>query len=300
MASPPPVVAGVDGSSQSLQAARWAAMEAHRRHTPLHLVIVNDDPTRVDYARKAVRDAAKQCRTQVSTLDVIDEVVPGHPVDELLRRAQQAQLVVVGSRGHGAFTDALLGSVSAGVATQAHCPAVVVRDEGTSTGPVVVGVDDSTGSRAALGFAFQQAATRGAELVAVQVWHEEGLLSGPLPPEDRDQIQHQVEPGPADDRLGHPVSRCRNPQPRLPSASRRRTHRCRSRRTTTGGRPPRAWRIHRPLPRLGRLRSSAPRPVRGRCGANTAGRTQLDRQRRTLSPCGQGEPATPVGGWNAY
>lgn len=193
MASPPPVVAGVDGSSQSLQAARWAAMEAHRRHAPLHLVIVNDDPTRVDYARKAIRDAAKQCRTQVSTLDVIDEVVPGHPVDELLRRAQQAQLVVVGSRGHGAFTDALLGSVSAGVATQAHCPAVVVRDEGTSTGPVVVGVDDSAGSRAALGFAFQQAATRGAELVAVQVWHEEGLLSGPLPPEDRDQIQHQVE-----------------------------------------------------------------------------------------------------------
>jgi nucleotide-binding universal stress UspA family protein len=193
MASTQAVVAGVDGSPQSYEAARWAAAEAHRRHAPLHLMIANDDPARTEYAEKTARDAAEECRAQIPELEVNEEVATGHPVDELLRRCRQAQLMVVGSRGRGGFTDALLGSVSAAVATHSQCPVVVLHGDAGSTGPIVVGVDDSPGSHAALEFGIATAARRGTELIAVQVWHEEGLLSAPLPPEDRDQVQQQVE-----------------------------------------------------------------------------------------------------------
>lgn len=198
MTSTHAVVAGVDGSSQSCEAARWAAAEAHQRHAPLHLVIINEDPARTEYAEKAVRQVAEDCRKQAPELEVTEEVATGHPIDELLRCCKTAQLMVVGSQGHGGFTDALLGSVSSAVATHGECPVVVLRGGAVSTGPVVVGVDDSPGSTAALGFGFQAAARRDTELVAVQVWHEEGLLSAPLPPEDRDQVQQQVERSLAD------------------------------------------------------------------------------------------------------
>jgi nucleotide-binding universal stress UspA family protein len=193
MASTQAVIAGVDGSAQSYEAARWAAAEAHRRHAPLRLVIVNDDPARTEYAEKAVRGAAEDCRAQTPELEVTEEVVTGHPIDELLRRCQRAQLMVVGSRGRGGFTDALLGSVSTAVATHGRCPVAVLRGYAGSTGPVVVGVEDSPGSQAAVEFGVATAAQRGTELVAVQVWQEEGLLAPPLPPEDRDQVQQQVE-----------------------------------------------------------------------------------------------------------
>ncbi|WP_184729342.1 universal stress protein [Saccharopolyspora phatthalungensis] len=195
MATPDqPVVVGVDGSESSGKAAFWAAAEASRRNAALQLVIVNDDPARVDYAEQAVHKIAAKCRVQTPEVELTAEVAPGHPVEELLRRSATAQLVVLGARGHGGFTDALLGGVSTGVATHASCPVVIVRkDIPTTVGPVVVGVDDSPCSQEALRFAFAAAARLGTDLVVMQAWHEEGLLAVPLTPPDRERVQRDIE-----------------------------------------------------------------------------------------------------------
>lgn len=187
-------VVAVDGSDPAQDAASWAATEAVRRHAPVRLVIVNDDPAREDYAEKALRETGERCRRQAPSLEVTEELVIGHPIEELLRRSTDAQLMVLGSRGHGGFADALLGSVSSAVATHAACPVVVVGgDLPAASGPVVVGLDNSAGSRTALGFAVHAAANRGTELVALQAWHEEGLLAAPLPVADREQLQQRIE-----------------------------------------------------------------------------------------------------------
>lgn len=189
-----PVVAAVDGSEGSARAARWAAEEAGRRHAGLRLVIVNDDPARAEFAERAVEKVAVACRTRTPEVEVGTEVADGHPVEELVRRSAQAQLLVLGARGLGGFTEALLGGVSTTVATHASCPVVVVRENvPTTVGPVVVGVDGSPSSQRALLFAHDAAARLHAELVVVQVWHEVGLLAGLLAPQDRDRVQQEVE-----------------------------------------------------------------------------------------------------------
>ena len=189
-----PVVVAVDGSEGAARAASWAVAEAARRGARLELVLVNDDPARSEYARNAVQKAAAGCAGQASQVEVSGAVAEGRPVDELVRHSERAQLMVVGSRGHGGFTDALLGGVSSGVATHACCPVVVVRVEASSVvGPVVVGVDASEASAEALAFAYESASRLGADLVALQAWHEEGLFAVPLPAPDRDRAQRDVE-----------------------------------------------------------------------------------------------------------
>lgn len=186
------VVVGVDGSEHSMQAAFWAAGEAKRRSAPLHVIIVNDDPVRADYAEKALQESIARCRDAAPQVELTEEAVAGHPAEQLLRHSQHADLVVTGSRGHGGFADALLGSISASVAMHGACPVVVVRGTVSDTGPVVVGVDNSPGSTAALRFGFDTAGRDEADLLAVQVWQEAALLAVPLAPADRDEIQKRI------------------------------------------------------------------------------------------------------------
>jgi nucleotide-binding universal stress UspA family protein len=191
-----PVVVGVDGSERSLMAASWGAAEASRRQLPVHLVLVNDDPARADYAENAVHNAGQRCRKAAPEVDVTEDVAPGHPVEDLVRRSRSAEMIVVGSRGHGQFADALLGSVSTSVATHSACPVVVIRGAAPTTGPVVVGVDNSPGSRAALQFAFEAAALRGTELMAVQAWEDitaEYPFATALPWPGRAETQQRAE-----------------------------------------------------------------------------------------------------------
>ena len=89
-------------------------------------------------------------------------------------------MLVVGARGSGGFAAMLLGSVSRYAALQACCPVVVVREE-TSAGhrEVVVGIRDPDDADAALAYAFDEAALRGATLIAVHSWNWSRLaLSG--------------------------------------------------------------------------------------------------------------------------
>lgn len=186
-----PILVGVDGSDSALEAVRWAAREAERRGTGLRLVQAFGWPAGrhlgqpavgVDYRETMRRLAGEQVAAaaaavaEVSPGLVVEQVVEtGYPIPVLLAGARSAQLVVVGDRGLGGVTGLLVGSVATGLVAQAACPVVVVRETsrgatGPVEGPVVVGVDGSPTSEAALAFAFDAAAARRVPLVAVHTW----------------------------------------------------------------------------------------------------------------------------------
>ncbi|MDA3644304.1 universal stress protein [Saccharopolyspora indica] len=166
-----PVLVGVDGSEQSSVAALWASEEADLRDAPLRLVAVAQQGADEE-AWEFLSDAADRCRSERPRAEIFEEIRHGRPIEELIWVSDGAQLLVIGSRGRGRVAEAVLGSVSTAVAMHARCPVVVVRDARSSfrPGPVVVGVDGSEPSRAALRFAFEAAAARRKELVAVRVW----------------------------------------------------------------------------------------------------------------------------------
>lgn len=179
------LIVGVDGALPSWRAAQWALAEAERHSSPvLRVVLVNDDPARTEFAAKTVAEFATWCREALPGVPVYDETTLGHPVEVLARRSKGARLVVLGSRGHGGFADALIGSVSVGVAMNAACPVVVVRGNESEAHPrLVVGIDDSPDSDSALEFAFATAERRSRELVVLQALPQTHLrvLPGPRP-----------------------------------------------------------------------------------------------------------------------
>ncbi|RKT87967.1 Nucleotide-binding universal stress protein, UspA family [Saccharopolyspora antimicrobica] len=182
------VVVGVDGSPPSVRAALWAGAEAVRTGLPLHLLQVDGAP-----AGHTIDELTGKCRKAIPELVVTGEVTAGHPAQELVRRSAEAQLVVVGSHGHGAFREALLGSTSTSLAAHARCPVVVVRGEPRTAGPVVVGVDDSPGSHAALQHAFDHAAHRRTELIAVQALPDAHFSADVYPAPDPREIRTRAD-----------------------------------------------------------------------------------------------------------
>jgi len=185
----PIIVVGYDGSPASEAAARWAATEADRRHAKVRLVHVlalpvvsgpmgvavtlQTEPLR-RAAERLLADACQPLRVDHPGLDIDVVVEFGGTAPTLLQEAATAALVVVGSRGLGEFRDLAAGSVSAHVATHAPCPVVVIPPHWSPAGTrvVVVGVDGSALSSAAVEFAFEQAQAREASLTAVLTWHQ--------------------------------------------------------------------------------------------------------------------------------
>lgn len=166
------VVVGVDGSESSAAALEWAVRYAagERRHiTVVHACgfpgviddfgdIVASERGLRSVGRAIVREAVYDVRLSDSTVGVESIVTMGNPANVLVEASESAAVVVMGARGRGAVTSALLGSVSSVVTREAHCPVVVVRSfAGTSDGPVVVGVDGTPASTAAVEFAFRRA-----------------------------------------------------------------------------------------------------------------------------------------------
>ncbi len=181
-----PVVVGVDGSEVALHAVRAAAREAADRHRPLRVVHafiwplmgVPLGPAPGAPAGGGLRNQAEQCVAEAVAeagkaapdVAVSGTVVDGAAAAVLLAESRDAALVVLGSRGLGGFAGLLIGSVAVQVSSRADCPVLVVRGEPRADGPVVVGVDGSELSQEAVGFAFEEAARRGTELVAVHAW----------------------------------------------------------------------------------------------------------------------------------
>jgi nucleotide-binding universal stress UspA family protein len=131
------IVAGVDGSQCSLEALRWAARQSELTGAELLAVMAWSLPEIYSYtprdfqgdARKALEDAIEQSLGQEPRAPVTAQVVEGHPARALIDASRDAQLLVIGSRGHGAFTGMLLGSVSQHCVSHAQCPVVVVRPQ---------------------------------------------------------------------------------------------------------------------------------------------------------------------------
>jgi nucleotide-binding universal stress UspA family protein len=135
------IVVGVDGSESSKDALRWAARQAELTGAGLHVVsswhipavaynAMTPMPTGLDFAgatREAMDDAITEVLGPERSVKVVRYVVEGPPALELLKAAQGAELLVVGSRGHGAFAGMLLGSVSEHCVSHATCPVLVVR-----------------------------------------------------------------------------------------------------------------------------------------------------------------------------
>jgi nucleotide-binding universal stress UspA family protein len=137
------IIVGVDGSENSLDALRWAAAEAQLRSCPLRIVgtfttpimstgyeVAVPDPSDLEAASRTMIDAAVDQVRADGALDGLEssiEVVEGHAGERLISLSRQAELLVVGSRGHGGFMGLLLGSVTTYVVNHAECPVVVVR-----------------------------------------------------------------------------------------------------------------------------------------------------------------------------
>ncbi|MCG7523123.1 universal stress protein [Streptomyces sp. OfavH-34-F] len=181
------IAVGVDGSAESLAAAGWAAREAALRGMPLRIVhawlwqpldvpLVQDRETQARSAHAVLRAAETHVAGTYPALKVTSEVLQDTPVAALLREAEASEMLVLGSRGHGAFAGFLLGSYGQQVIAAAKRPVISVRAGGgparTEGGEVVVGQQGTPeDSDAVLGFAFGEAAARGAALRAVRAWN---------------------------------------------------------------------------------------------------------------------------------
>ncbi|MEV6339335.1 universal stress protein [Nocardia vinacea] len=197
-----PILVAVDGSASSYQAAAWAAVEAALHHRRLHILTSMAIPTGfgpgalltgddTEWLRRdgerVVTEATRVARTAAPgadlaiTTEVTFELVPA----TLIERSAHARMLVVGSRGIGAFQRGLLGSVSTAVTHHAHCPVAVIHgisaiDAVSATQPVLVGVDGSANSVPAVEIAFEEASRRKVDLIAVHAWSDTSGIDLPV------------------------------------------------------------------------------------------------------------------------
>ena len=185
-----PIVVGFDGSVTSRRAVTWAVHEARSRDLPVLLVRSYEPPATsvaLGYGGvipgSLVEDLRAEEERQLSAgvesaaaempgTDVSGRLLVGSPASAILREAEDASMVVLGSRGLGGFRGLLLGSVGQQVSSHASVPVVVVRgaSDRQPQGRVLVAVDGSDASRAAIAFAFDFAARHRLALHAVHAW----------------------------------------------------------------------------------------------------------------------------------
>ena len=202
------VVAGVDGYPPSIAAARWAADEAHRRGQRLQLmhaytVSLMGFPG-YDYrsdlgallrseGEVLLARTADKLRRRIPGLDVTTTLERADPRRSLVFASEHAGLTVLGCHGR---EHRHLGSVASHVSAHALSPvAVVPQDTGHPDGPVLLGVDGSAGCHAAMGYAFDEAVARGADLVALHAREDlatQGFARRPLLDAAEDRADHAL------------------------------------------------------------------------------------------------------------
>jgi nucleotide-binding universal stress UspA family protein len=176
------IVVGVDGSAASKAALAWGIEQAGRTGAVVEPVVawywfpMPVQPVQdADLEALAEELLAEAIREAPRCPDVrVDPVVTlGEPARVLLGASRGADLLVVGNRGKGGLRQALLGSVSQYCVQHATCPVAVLREGSRRHDherPIIVGVDGSPSSRAALGWAIGQASITGMAVEAIAAW----------------------------------------------------------------------------------------------------------------------------------
>jgi len=140
------IVVGFDGSAYAEAALEWAARQAELTGATVQAVTAWEWPTSYGWPLPVsedydpARDAGKTVGKGISTaqsqhpgVTIESVIVEGYAAAVLVERSEGADLLVVGTRGHGRFTGMLLGSVSEHCVTHARCPVLVVREGGPQT-----------------------------------------------------------------------------------------------------------------------------------------------------------------------
>lgn len=196
------IIVGVDGSPEATVAVEWAAREAILHEVALTLVNVSPDRQPKTWYEISVASelaeisdqrtreilaqataAAEQATADAGPLTISEHVGEGNVVSTLVELSKDADMVVVGSRGLGKVGRVLLGSVSAGLLNHCQCPVAVIHDTANArpdaAAPVVVGVDGSPASERAVAIAFEEAARRRVEVVAMHACSDPTMLAFP-------------------------------------------------------------------------------------------------------------------------
>lgn len=221
----PRVVVGLDGTPGSRAAAVVAARSATRRGVPLRAVVAVEPPSRgagrswaavagvplapiaetarrtAATARGVLDDVLRQVRREDGAApDAEVTTVIGPAAEVVLDAARESDELVLGHRGRGRATSVLLGSVGLTCVLHARCPVTVVPPPVPAEGPaptrVVVGVDGSEDSRAAVTYALREAGRRGAPLTAVVAYPDEAVTwpaMADVPPWPQDLARVEVE-----------------------------------------------------------------------------------------------------------
>lgn len=190
------IVVGVDGSQESESAVDWAAREAALHDVELTLAhVLPDAPNRTwyeisiaDQLDQLARQRGREILCQATTIaqqavaaerpiTIREYTAKRNVVSAMADLSKDASMLVVGNRGLGRIGRVLLGSVSAGLLRHAHCPVAVIHAKSdppmqSERAPIVVGIDGSPASEAAVAVAFDEAALRGVELIAVHAWSD--------------------------------------------------------------------------------------------------------------------------------
>jgi nucleotide-binding universal stress UspA family protein len=188
-------VIGWDGSEPARAALDWAT--AHASAVPLHLLrVVDSTISSAEYfvadsaaarARIALMDDAERVRTSTSGLHVTSELMQGDPIDVLRRYSDPQTLVVVGTGPRKGSTIRFEWSVGVQLAAKARGPIAVVPQNSPSVGgAIVVGVDGTAASRAAIDFAIEHARREGGDIRLVHAWS--------LPPHWEEESDAEDEP----------------------------------------------------------------------------------------------------------
>lgn len=135
-AKPQLVVVGVDGSAESIEALKWAANYGKAVGAKVCAIkswhypwAMQTAPEQIDASvEEQIKSELDQAISQAEVdIDVERSVREGHASLVLVNASKEADLLVVGSKGHGAFHGMLLGSVTQHCAQSSFCPVVVVR-----------------------------------------------------------------------------------------------------------------------------------------------------------------------------
>jgi nucleotide-binding universal stress UspA family protein len=202
------VLVGFDASPAAERALRWAAAEASLRGVPLlvchawtwpyPLTPPDEGALRIvrGMGALAVDDGVRLARQTAPGLDVRPLLVKGTPPGAILEASADAALTVIGARGSGGFDKLPIGSTAVHVPAHADRPVIVVPAHERRRSPrIVVGIDGSPASEAALRFALQEAGLHGATVTLVCAWWDPAALPSPerLPFTDPEAIKKQAE-----------------------------------------------------------------------------------------------------------